>query len=142
MKGKKSRFVLGSSGKQAFREAVKEFREKTCLRFTPYTNEKDYLWVYRGSGWVKGCKKFIYEKKRLKSKLRRKYVLNLLSEPQHLAKIKTPKLHKFASKGVTNLRERKLKNNWLKLRENKQKYAENVHVSFSMSRLEFFDVIG
>ena len=50
-------------------------------------------------------------KKRLKSKLRRKYVLNLLSEPQHSAKIKTPKLHKFASKGVTNLRERKLKNN-------------------------------
>lgn len=41
---------LGSSGKQAFREAVKEFRGKTCLRFTPYTNEKDYLWVYRGSG--------------------------------------------------------------------------------------------
>ena len=33
-------------------------------------------------------KKFIYEKKRLESKLRRKYVLNLLKEPQHLAKIK------------------------------------------------------
>ena len=27
-------------------------------------------------------------KKRLESKLRRKYVLNLLKEPQHLAKIK------------------------------------------------------
>ena len=45
------------------------------------------------------------------SKLRRKYVLNLLNEPQNLAEIKAPKLLKFPSKGVTNLCERKLKNN-------------------------------
>ena len=50
-------------------------------------------------------------KKRLDSKLYRKYVLNLLNEPQHLAAIKTPKLPKIPKKGVTNLRERKLKNN-------------------------------
>ena len=87
-------------------------------------------------------KKSSYEKKRLQSKLRRKYVLNLLNEPKHLAKIKTPKLHKNSNKGVTNLRERKLKNNELKLRENKIKLGENVHVSFPRSRLEFFDVIG
>ena len=43
-------------------------------------------------------------KKRLESKLHRKYVLNLLNEPQHLAAIKTPKI---PNKGVTNLRERK-----------------------------------
>ena len=30
----------------------------------------------------------IYEKKRLESKLCRKYELNLLNEPQHLAEIK------------------------------------------------------
>ena len=46
-------------------------------------------------------------KKRLESKLHRKYVLNLLNEPQHLAAIKTPKLPKIPNKGVTNLRERK-----------------------------------
>ena len=51
------------------------------------------------------------QKKRPESKLHRKYVLNLLNEPQHLAKLKTPKLLKFPRKGVTNLRERKLKNN-------------------------------
>ena len=44
------------------------------------------------------------------------------------------KLLKFPSKGVTNLRERELKNN--------QNSAQNVHVSFPMSGLEFFNVIG
>lgn len=42
------------------------------------------------------------------SKLRRKNVLNLLNEPQHLVKMKTQKLLKIPNKGVTNLRERKL----------------------------------
>lgn len=51
------------------------------------------------------------QKKRLESKIRRKYILNLLNEPQHLAKLKTPKLLKFPIKGVTNLHERKLKSN-------------------------------
>ena len=55
-------------------------------------------------------KKSIYEKKGLESKLPKKYVLNLFSEPQHLAEIKTPKLLKISNKGVKNLRERKLKN--------------------------------
>ncbi|XP_022798117.1 meprin A subunit beta-like [Stylophora pistillata] len=41
---------LGTSGKKAFREAVKEFERETCLRFTPYADEKDYVWVHRGSG--------------------------------------------------------------------------------------------
>ena len=55
-----------------------------------------------------------FTKKRLESKLRRKQVLNLLNEPQNLAKIKTPKLPKYPSKDVTNLRKRQLKNNyWL-----------------------------
>ena len=43
------------------------------------------------------------------TKLRRKYVSNLLNEPQHMAKIKTPKRLQIPNKGVTNLRERKLK---------------------------------
>ena len=43
------------------------------------------------------------QKKRLESKLCRKYVLNLLNEPQHLSKIRTLTLLKFPSKGVTNL---------------------------------------
>ena len=68
--------------------------------------------------------------------------LNLLNEPQNLAKTKPPKLLKIPNKGITNLGERKLKNNKLKLRENKLKYAKNVHVSFPVSRLEFFVVIG
>ena len=67
------------------------------------------------------CKKNQFTKE---YKLRRKYLLNLLNEPQHLAEIKAPKLLKFPSEGVTNLRERKLKNNWLKLRENKLKVRE------------------
>ena len=43
----------------------------------------------------------------------------MLNEPQHLAEIKTPKFLKIPNKGVTNLRERELKNNKLKLHENK-----------------------
>ena len=90
-----------------------------------------------------GCKKSSYEKKRLQSKLRRKYVLNLLNEPKHLAKIKTPKLHKNSNKGVKNLRERRLKNNKINTpRIQNWKYAKSVHVSSPKSRLEFFDVIG
>ena len=45
-------------------------------------------------------------KARPESKLRRKYVTNVLNEPQHLAKIKTPKRLKISKKGVTNLHER------------------------------------
>ena len=70
------------------------------------------------------------KKKRLESKLCRKYVLNLLNEPQHLAKIKTPKLLKIPNKGVTNLRERKLKNmQILRFRENKRKVREKMSMS-------------
>ena len=47
-----------------------------------------------------------------------------LIEPQHLAKIKTPKLLKFPRKGLTNLHQRKLKNNSLKIRENKLEVCE------------------
>ena len=87
-----------------------------------------------------GCKKSSYEKE---AKLRRKYVLNLLNEPKHLAKIKTPKLHKNYNKGVKNLRERKLKNNKINTpRKQNWKHAKSVHVSSPKSRLEFFDVIG
>ena len=58
------------------------------------------------------CKKLIYQKRaRLESYLLRKYLLNLLNEPQQLAKIKTPKHLKIPNKWITNLRERKLKNN-------------------------------
>ena len=61
--------------------------------------------------------------KRLESKLRRKYVLNLFDEPRHLAKIKTPKFLKFPSKGVTDLRERKLKKKTTKNPREKTKSA-------------------
>ena len=86
----------------------------------------------------------IYEKKRLKSKLCRKYELNLLNEPQHLAEIKTLKLLKILNKGVTNLREGKLKNMQLTKIPRKQikSMRENVHVSLPMLSLGFFDVIG
>ena len=42
--------------------------------------------------------------KRLESKLRKKYVFNLLNKPQRLAEIKTPKFLTFLSKSVTNLK--------------------------------------
>ena len=47
--------------------------------------------------------------KRLEFKPHKKSGLNLFSEPQHLVKIKTPKLLKIPNKGVTNLRKQKLK---------------------------------
>ena len=55
------------------------------------------------------CKKIHLRKKRLESKLRRKYGLNLLNEPQNFAEIKIPKLLKILNAGVTNLRERREK---------------------------------
>ena len=68
----------------------------------------------------------------------------MLNEPQHLAEIKTPKLRKILNKGVTNLRERKLKNMQLTKIPRKQIkiMRENDHVSLPMLRLGFFDVIG
>ena len=65
------------------------------------------------------------------SKLRRKYVLNLLNKTQHLAETKTPKFLKIPNKGATYLRERKLKNNWLKLCENKLKVREKCSRNFA-----------
>ena len=56
--------------------------------------------------------------------------------------MKPPNIRKIPNKGVTNLRDRKLKNNKLKLGENKQKVRENCSRQFPMSRLEFLDVIG
>ena len=54
----------------------------------------------------------------------------MFNEPQHLAEIKTPKLLKILNKGVTNLRERKLKNmQILRFRENKQKVREKMSMS-------------
>ena len=73
----------------------------------------------------------IHLRKKREFKLRKRYILNLLNEPQHLAKIKTPKLLKFQNKGVTNLRDWKLKNNRPKVRENKQKVRENFSRQFS-----------
>ena len=69
-------------------------------------------------------------------------MFNLFDEPRHLARIKT-KFLKFPSKGVTDLRERKLKKKkkQLKIREKKLKVRENIHVSYPMSKLVFFDVI-
>ena len=81
-------------------------------------------------------------KKRLESYLPNMNVLNLLKEPQHLAKIRTPKLLKIPKKGVTNLRDESSKTTALNSAKKNKKYTENVHVSFPMSRLEFFDVIG
>ena len=73
----------------------------------------------------------IHLRKKREFKLRKRYILNLLNEPQHLAKIKTPKLLKSQNKGVTNLRDWKLKNNRPKVRENKQKVRENFSRQFS-----------
>ena len=53
----------------------------------------------------------------------------------------SPKFLKFPSKGVTDLRERKLKKKQLKIPEKKLKVRENIHVSYPMSKLVFFDVI-
>ena len=80
------------------------------------------------------CKPIVedpFTEKKLESKPHRKYQVNLLNKPQHLAKIKAPKLLKFPSKGITNLRKRKFKNNELKLRENKQKVREKCPRQFS-----------
>ena len=56
------------------------------------------------------CKKNpLLKKKRLKSKLCRKDLLNLLNEPQQLTKNKPQKLRKIPNRGVTNLREHKAK---------------------------------
>ena len=68
-------------------------------------------------------------------------MFNLFDESRHLARIKTPKFLKFPSKGVTDLRERKLKKKQLKIPEKKLKVRENIHVSYPMSKLVFFDVI-
>ena len=58
-------------------------------------------------------------------------------------KLKTPKLLKILNKGVTNLRERKLKNMQLTKIPRKQiKSMRDVHVSLPMLSLGFFDVIG
>ena len=88
------------------------------------------------------CKKYLW-KKRLKSNLRRKYLLHLLNEPQYLAKIRTPKLLKISNRRVTILCKRKLKKQLTKTpRKRNEKYAKNVLVSFPMSRLEFLEMIG
>ena len=60
-------------------------------------------------------------KKRLESYLPNMYVLNLLKEPQRLAKIRTSKLLKNSKKRGNKSTRRKLKNNCLRLREEKQK---------------------
>ena len=77
------------------------------------------------------CVKNPFTKKRLESKLHRKYELNLLNEPQHLAEIKTLKLLKIANKGVTNSHEQKLKNNLLKIHKNKLKVCKKCPLQFS-----------
>lgn len=43
-------FLAGLTGRKAFQAAINEFERKTCIRFTRHTNEKDYIWVHRGSG--------------------------------------------------------------------------------------------
>ena len=70
-------------------------------------------------------------------KLRRKYVLNSLNEPQHLAKIKTLNLPKIQNKELEKLRERKLQNNELNsVRTNNKSKRETSTLVF-----QFFDVI-
>ena len=81
-------------------------------------------------------KEFIYEKERLELKLRRKYVLNLLNEPQHFSKIKLRNLN-FQAKG-----QQIYANESSKTTKTLRKLKVRVHVSFPMSGLEFFNVIG
>ena len=63
-------------------------------------------------------------KKRLESYLPNMYVLNLLKEPQHLAKIRTPKLLKIPNKGVTNLRDESSKTTALNSAKKKHRVHE------------------
>ena len=45
-------FLAGLTGRKAFQAAITEFERNTCIRFTKHTQEKDYIWVHHGSGWV------------------------------------------------------------------------------------------
>ena len=87
------------------------------------------------------CKKILW-KKRLESKLRKNCVVNLFNEPQHLVEIKLRNLLKFQTKGNKFVRTKVYKTTNQILWKQNNKYAKNVHVSFPMSRSEFFDVIG
>ena len=82
-------------------------------------------------------KEFIYEKERLELKLRRKYVLDLLNELQHFAKIKLRNFLNFQEKG-----SQIYANESSKTTKTLRKLKVRVHVSFPMSGLEFFNVIG
>ena len=74
-------------------------------------SEPEDVILVASTSYGRRCKKIHLRKRRLESKLRGKYVLNLVNEPQHLAEIKTLKLVKISNKGARNLRERKLKSN-------------------------------
>ena len=43
-------FSFSSEGRKVVEEAMKEFENKTCLRFTPRSSERDYIHIYSGSG--------------------------------------------------------------------------------------------
>ncbi len=43
---------LDSSARRAIQQAVNEYAMRTCVRFVPRTNERDYVRFYRGSGCV------------------------------------------------------------------------------------------
>lgn len=43
---------LKGPSEKAIESAMKEWEEKTCIRFVPRTNEKDYVEFFDGSGYV------------------------------------------------------------------------------------------
>lgn len=43
---------LSNSAQRAIQDAVNEYATRTCVRFVPRTNERDYVRFYRGSGCV------------------------------------------------------------------------------------------
>lgn len=41
---------LDDHGLQAIKDAIEDYHKFTCIRFKPRTNERQYLYFYRGPG--------------------------------------------------------------------------------------------
>lgn len=46
-------FSLDKKSRILIAKAFQEFQNKTCIRFVPKSNEKDYIFIENGKGWVK-----------------------------------------------------------------------------------------
>lgn len=45
-------FFLDDSGMQAIKDAIADYHKFTCIRFKPRINERQYLYFYRGPGYI------------------------------------------------------------------------------------------